>query len=252
MGAFVVCFSKEELPKAERTLMTGVANGVPGMELLTESRPLPQEPNLSEEVEGALLANTRAIVSPFELTLGLAESAAKTGVEFSLDTQVTGLEPGKRGLGGPHQPGGIHAAQAVVNAAGVRLPMSAQLGLWDKLHITPRRGEYCLLDHTAGAMCPHGVPTAWEIRQGRAGHPHGPGNLLQGPTAKDIGSQEDTATTARGSGGAGEIRPGGEEHPHPAGHHLLLRPAGPRGRGRLCPGRERPGLFDAAGIESPD
>ena len=97
VGAFVVCFSKEELPKLKELYDRGVANGVSGMELLTGEQARALEPNLSEEVEGALLANTSGIVCPFELTLGLAESAAKNGVEFSFDTQVTGLEPGEEG-----------------------------------------------------------------------------------------------------------------------------------------------------------
>ena len=35
VGAFVVCFSKEELPKLKELYDRGVANGVSGMELLT-------------------------------------------------------------------------------------------------------------------------------------------------------------------------------------------------------------------------
>ena len=112
VGAFVVCFSKEELPKLKKNYTTRAWQAAsPGMELLTGEQARALEPNLSEEVEGALLANTSGIVCPFELTLGLAESAAKNGVEFSFDTQVTGLEPGKRAgwstpAGGLCRPGG--------------------------------------------------------------------------------------------------------------------------------------------------
>ena len=80
VGAFVVCFAKEELPKLRELYDRGVANGVPDMELLTGEQARALEPNLSEEVQGALLANTSGIVCPFELTLGLAEIAGKHGV----------------------------------------------------------------------------------------------------------------------------------------------------------------------------
>ncbi len=198
VGAFVVCFSKEELPKLKELYDRGVANGVSGMELLTGEQARALEPNLSEEVEGALLAHTSGIVCPFELTLGLAESAAKNGVEFSFDTQVTGLEPGEEGWV-VHTSRGDYAARAVVNAAGV---FADEVHNWvcaDKLHITPRRGEYCLLDHTAGG---HVSRTVFQL-PGKYGKgvlvsPTVHGNLLLGPTAKDIGSREDTATTAPG------------------------------------------------------
>ena len=96
----MVCFAKEELPKLQELYDRGVKNGVTGMKLLTGEEARTLEPNLSEEVEGALLAETSGIVCPFELTLGMAESAAKNGVEFSFDTEVTGLER-QGGLGPP-------------------------------------------------------------------------------------------------------------------------------------------------------
>ena len=190
----------------------------------------------------------RALCGPFELTLGLAESAAKNGVEFSFDTQVTGLERAGEGWV-VHTSQGDFAARAVVNAAGV---FADEIHNWvceDKLHITPRRGEYCLLDHTAGA---HVSRTVFQL-PGKYGKgvlvsPTVHGNLLLGPTAKDIGGKEDTATTAPGLQEVLEKSALGVKNiPTPAGHHLLLRPAGPRGRGRLRPGGERARLLRRRG-----
>ncbi len=47
---------------------------------------------MAEGVCGALLAGTSGVVCPFELTLGLAESAARNGVEFRFDTEVLKIE----------------------------------------------------------------------------------------------------------------------------------------------------------------
>ena len=200
VGAFVVCFSKEELPKLQELYDRGVANGVSGMELLTGEQARALEPNLSEEVEGALLAHTSGIVCPFELTLGLAESAAKNGVEFSFDTQVTGLEPGEEGWV-VHTSRGDYAARAVVNAAGVFADEVLPAG-----------------PHRRGPCVPHGVPIAREIRQGGAGLPHGPRQPAAGPHRQGYRQPGGHRHHRPGaSGGAGEIRPGGEEHPHPAG-----------------------------------
>ena len=252
VGAFVVCFAKEELPKLRELYDRGVANGVPDMELLTGEQARALEPNLSEEVQGALLAKTSGIVCPFELTLGLAESAAKNGVEFSFDTQVTGLERAGEGWV-VHTSQGDFAARAVVNAAGV---FADEIHNWvceDKLHITPRRGEYCLLDHTAGG---HASRTVFQL-PGKYGKgvlvsPTVHGNLLLGPTAKDIGGKEDTATTAPGLQEVLEKSALGVKN-IPARQVItsFCRAARPRGRGRLRPGGERSRLLRRRGHRVP-
>ena len=252
VGAFVVCFAKEELPKLRELYDRGVANGVPDMELLTGEQARALEPNLSEEVQGALLAKTSGIVCPFELTLGLAESAAKNGVEFSFDTQVTGLERAGEGWV-VHTSQGDFAARAVVNAAGV---FADEIHNWvceDKLHITPRRGEYCLLDHTAGA---HVSRTVFQL-PGKYGKgvlvsPTVHGNLLLGPTAKDIGDPEDTATTAAGLQEVLEKSALGVKN-IPT-RQVITSFAGLRAHedgDDFVLGESAPGFFDAAGIESP-
>ena len=96
VGAFVVCFSKEELPKLKELYDRGVANGVSGMELLTGEQARALSHHSRSGVEGALLANTSGIVCPFELTLGLAESAPKTGWSSPLTPRSPAWSRGKR------------------------------------------------------------------------------------------------------------------------------------------------------------
>ena len=149
VGAFVVCLREEELPRLEELYQRGLKNGVPDLELLTGDEAKALEPNLTSEVCGALWARTSGIVCPFALTLGLAESAAKNGVEFSFGTAVTGLEKTPEGwLVKTNQ--GDFTARAVVNAAGVYSDTLHNWACEEKLSITPRKGEYCLLDKTAG------------------------------------------------------------------------------------------------------
>ena len=252
VGAFVVCFAQEDRPKLEELYHRGAANGVEGMELLTGEQARALEPNLSEEVEGALWAKTSGIVCPFELTLGLAESAKKNGVDFAFDTQVTGLEPGEEGWV-VHTSRGDYAARAVVNAAGV---FADQVHNWvceEKLSITPRRGEYCLLDCAAGGHVSRTVfQLPGKLGKGVLVSPTVHGNLLLGPTAKDIGNREDTATTAQGLQEVLEKSALGVKNiptrqvitsfsglrAHEDGDDFVL-------------GESAPGFFDAAGIESP-
>ena len=68
-----------------------------------------------------------------------------------------------------------------------------------KLHILPRKGEYCLFDKTVGDYVSHTVfqlPT--EYGKGVLVTPTVHGNLLAGPTAVDIEEKEGVNTTGIG------------------------------------------------------
>lgn len=252
VGAFVVCFSEEELPKLQELYDRGVKNGVSGMKLLTGDQARALEPNLSEEVAGALLAETSGIVCPFELTLGMAESAAKNGVKFSFDTQVTGLE--RNGDGWTlHTSQGDLETRVVVNAAGVHSDELHNLVCEEKLHITPRRGEYCLLDRTAGGHVSHTVfQLPGKYGKGVLVSPTVHGNLLLGPTAKDIEEKEDTATT--GAGLAEVLEKSALGVKNIPTRQVITSFSGLRAHedgDDFVLGESAEGFFDAAGIESP-
>ena len=173
-------------------------------------------------------------------------------MEFSFDTQVTGLE---RREGGwvVHTSKGDVEARAVVNAAGVFADTVHNWVCEEKLHITPRRGEYCLLDRTAGDHVSHTVfQLPGKYGKGVLVSPTVHGNLLLGPTAKDIDDKEDTATTAAGLAEVLEKSALGVKNiptrqvitsfsglrAHEDGDDFVL-------------GESAEGFFDAAGIESP-
>ena len=68
-----------------------------------------------------------------------------------------------------------------------------------KIHITPRKGEYCLLDRTAGTHVSHTVFTLpGKFGKGVLVTPTVHGNLLIGPTATDIEDKEGVNTTREG------------------------------------------------------
>ncbi len=251
-GALVICLREEELPKLRELYERGQANGVKGLRLLTGEEARELEPHLKEEVCGALLAETSGIVCPFELTLGMGENAAQNGVEFRFSTQVLSLE--RVGDGWLlHTGEGDVKARAVVNAAGVYADAFHNQVCEKKLSITARRGEYMLLDKSAGG---HVGRTIFQL-PGRYGKgvlvsPTVHGNLLLGPTAADIEEKENTATTAGGLLEVAEKSALGVEglpvkqvitsfsglRAHEAGDDFVL-------------GESAEGFFDAAGIESP-
>lgn len=252
IGAIVACLSEEGLPRLRALYERGRENGVGGLSLLSGDEARALEPNLTGAVQGALLAETSGIVCPFELTLGLAENAACNGVEFRFGTQVTGLAPAPEGWVLETSQGPVKT-RAVVNAAGVYAGELHNLVCREKLRITPRRGEYCLLDRTAGG---HVSRTIFQLPgpmgKGVLVTPTVHGNLLVGPTAADVEDPEDTATTAQGLAEAAE-KGGWAVKDLPMGQ-VITSFSGLRAHedsDDFVLGESAPGFFDAAGIESP-
>ncbi len=252
IGALVTCLREEDLPQLKELFDRGIENGVEGLSLLTGDEARAVEPNLTDDVCGALSAETSGVVCPFELTLGLGESAAINGVEFSFDTRVTGLRrEGEYWLIETEK--GDIPAKTVVNAAGVYAGELHNMVCEDKLNIIPRKGEYCLLDKTAGGHVSRTVfQLPGKLGKGVLVSPTVHGNLLVGPTAVDVEDPEAANTTAEGlkevaekSGWAVKDVPMRQVitsfmglRAHEEGDDFIL-------------GESADGFFDAAGIESP-
>lgn len=90
-GAMVLGFHEEDRVTLEALYHNGLANGVKGCRLIGREEVLSMEPRLNPQVLLALDVPASALVSPYELTLALADSAAENGVQFLLGTRVTQL-----------------------------------------------------------------------------------------------------------------------------------------------------------------
>ena len=199
IGSLVVCLSEEDMPGLQALYDRGQANGVPDLRIIYHDELLQMEPNLSEETYAALYAPTAGIVCPFGLNIALAENAAMNGVEFHFDTEVQSLERRQGGGWILHTSQGSYETRLVVNAAGVYADSLHNMISSGKIHITPRRGDYCLLDKTTGSHVNHTIfPLPGKYGKGILVSPTIHGNLLLGPTAIDVADPEATNTTADG------------------------------------------------------
>ena len=198
VGSLVICLREEDMDKLQALYDRGVANGVPGLQILNREEVLEMEPNIVDNVYAALYAPSAGIVCPFGLNIAMAENACENGVEFKFDTKVQKLEK-QDGIWEIYTNQGVFKTKYVVNAAGVYADKFHNMFSEKKIHITPRRGDYCLLDKTAGA---HVSKTIFalpnEFGKGILVTPTAHGNLLLGPTAIDIEEKEGTNTTREG------------------------------------------------------
>ncbi len=197
-GSLVVCLDESDLPALEALRDKGIANGVEGLCILNKEELRAREANISPDAVAALYAPSGGIVCPFGLTIALAEHAAMNGVAFRFDTEATAIAKSETGWR-IETSGGTIDTKTIINAAGVYADVFHNMVSDAPLHITPRRGEYCLLDKTAGAHVSHTIFQLPTPRgKGVLVTPTVHGNLLIGPTAEDIDAREDTATTAEG------------------------------------------------------
>ena len=148
-GSLVLCFSDEDMPRLGELYRRGLQNGVPDLRILTGKEARKKEPNLTDDVVAALYAPTGGIVCPFGLTIALAENAADNGVEFRFHTQAREIRKTENGYLVVTDSGDFQT-RYVVNAAGVYADVLHNMVSARKLHITPRKGDYILLDKEAG------------------------------------------------------------------------------------------------------
>ena len=218
-GSLVVCQNEEELSKLEELKERGKENGVEGLRILTREEALELEPALADSVYAALYAPTGGIVCPFLMNIAYAENAAINGVKFRLGTCVQDIkkkceqkmqeqqtaESDVENIRG-NQAGfelitnqGTFYSKYVINAAGVYADEIHNMVSEKKLHITPRRGEYCLLDKNAGTLVSHTIfQVPGKMGKGVLVTPTIHSNLMIGPTAEDVPDKEDNATTRAG------------------------------------------------------
>ena len=196
-GSLVVCTDEQDASELERLLEQGKENGVKDLCILDREALHTMEPNLDDHVTSALYAPTGGIVCPFHMTIAFAENAVANGVEFFLNTAVTSITSLEDGYLISTDKQDI-TAKTVINAAGVYADVFHNMVSSKKLHITARKGEYQLLDKSAGTHVSHTIfQLPGKYGKGILVSPTIHGNLLLGPTAVDVEDKENTATTAK-------------------------------------------------------
>jgi len=198
IGSLFIAFHAEGVEHLHKVMERGMKNGVPAMQMLERDEVLAMEPNLSPHVIKALYAPSTGIISPFDLVVALAESAAINGVEYAFNSQVVSLEnAGDSYLLHTHNRD-IKASYIINTAGGFAGNIEAFVRPAD-LVIKPRRGQYYILNNKSGAVVNHVIHQAAETDEGGILlTPTVEGNLLIGPTSENVPDFSHVETTKAG------------------------------------------------------
>lgn len=198
-GSLVVGFNDEDKKKIKKLYDRGVKNGVKELSILDSDELHTLEPNISPDAVCALNAPTGAIICPYELTIAAIGNAMDNGAELKVNFEVSEINKIADGFEIISSDGDKINAVYVVNAAGINADAVAVMAGQADIKISPRRGEYVLLDKTSGGVVSHTIfRTPSAMGKGILVTPTVDGNLLLGPTAENMEDKDDTATTSDG------------------------------------------------------
>lgn len=203
-GSLILAFDKDDMQTVKDLYDNGCKIGVKGLKVLNKEEVLEIEPNLNEEIEGALYAPTGGIVGPFEYTIALAENGVQNGGEIKLNKEVVSIEKNDV-FKIATQDGEVIEAKYVINAAGLYADKIHNLICSESFKIIPRSGEYFIMDKNQGDIVTHTIfQCPSKLGKGVLVTPTVHGNLMIGPDARDIDDKEDLGTIADGLDGVRE------------------------------------------------
>ena len=193
-GSLTIALEDEQLPVLKELAERSRLNGVE-VRLLNKEEVLEMEPNINPEVKGALFAPTAGIIDPFNLVVHAMENAIDNGVTFLRNHEVLDIKK-EKDLYRVKTNKEELLAKVVVNAAGVKSDKIAQMVEDIDWAITPRKGEYFLLDHYAEGLVRHTIfPLPNKKGKGVLVSQTSSGNYIVGPSS-ELADADDVSTDA--------------------------------------------------------
>ncbi len=177
-------------------------NGVDGWRVLSRKEVARREPYLERHQYGAFLLESTGVLSPYNLTVALAENAAQNSAEIFLSTGVSGFVMDGGRIAAVETTRGRVSAKVVINAAGIWADTVAGFADDRFFSIHGRHGVDCILDKRVGkylsTIC--AKPSLFQIHEKTKGGGlvlTVDGNVLVGPTAREVPDREKYDTEYR-------------------------------------------------------
>ena len=192
-------------------LLKGKLQGVPDMSFKTPAEMQEIEPHPPKWLTGAVYMASAGVVSPYKVTVALAENAIENGAEVSLNTVVEGMDVKDGLITAVHTNRGTLRPRIVVNAAGAYSDVVAEMAGDRTFTIHPRKGTDLILDKKKAYYALSSFARSYfaplpkeaqEQTHAAVGHTKGggvmrtvDGNILVGPNAVEQPYREDTTTS---------------------------------------------------------
>ncbi len=187
----------------EGIIAFGEKAGIRGLRTLTREEIFRREPHVTREAVAGVFDPTYGLISPYKLTIALAEHAVINGARIFLNTEVTGFRVEDGAVRAVITGRGEIATPLVVNAAGVFADEVADMAGAGGFKIHPRKGATLLFDrqvtaeYVKSSVAEFRLPGQKTTRsKGGGAMPTAEGNLQLGPTAVEVEDKYDTSIFA--------------------------------------------------------
>ena len=193
VGSLTVALYDEQLPLLKQLEERSHQNGVE-VKLLSADEVKAMEPNINKDVKGALLAPTAGIIDVFNFVVHAVENAIDNGVELFLNQEVLSINK-ENDVYVVKTNKGEFRTKLVINAAGCYADKIAEMVEPIDWKITPRKGEYFVLDHYKAGLVNHVIfPLPSEKGKGILVTMTSSGNYLVGPSSELTDEKDDYRT----------------------------------------------------------
>ncbi|HHT67105.1 MAG TPA: NAD(P)/FAD-dependent oxidoreductase [Erysipelotrichaceae bacterium] len=191
-GSLTVALEDEQLEMLEQLKKRASINGV-AVELLSPEEALKREPNLNPMIKGALYTKEAGIIDPFNFVIHAMENAIDNGVTFLRNHEVLEIKKENDNYKVITNKGTLKT-KIVINAAGINADLIAKMVEEIDWSITPRKGEYFVLDHYAPNLVKSTIfPLPSKKGKGVLVSQTTSGNYILGPSS-EFTTREDLST----------------------------------------------------------
>ncbi|MBS4535106.1 NAD(P)/FAD-dependent oxidoreductase [Clostridium sp. D2Q-14] len=190
IGSLVLAFNDEDMETLKELYDRGIENKIPNIEIIDKNKVKEMEPNINDDVIGALYSPTAGIVGAYELAIALAENAADNGVELILNNEVKDIEKiddGYKILTNKQE----IKSKYVINCAGVYADKINNMVAKETFKIIPKRGQYYILDKSASYITNHVIfQCPNKFGKGVLVAPTVHGNIIVGPDSQELNDDQ--------------------------------------------------------------
>ena len=162
-GSMVLGFNDEDCTHLEKLRQNGLANGVPELSIIGPERIHELEPRASAQTTCALWCPSTGYVDPFEVAIAALENAVANGVRFMRSAPVEAIEVAGSGDDVRFTlatPAGNVRCRYLINAAGNGAAVISHMAGAEEFQMVWRQGNIVVLDKEPRTLMPlYPVPT---------------------------------------------------------------------------------------------